>query len=65
MLMEQALADADRDSAQIFLIASPAGKGLYTKLGFRDLEEVAIDFIELGAREKVVETAQIRDPMKI
>jgi predicted N-acetyltransferase YhbS len=39
LLMEQAVKDSDRDQAQAFLLATDAGKLLYEKFGFGNLEE--------------------------
>jgi len=45
-LMQQAVLDADRDGAQCFLCATDAGKRLYAKFGFKDIETVSLDFIQ-------------------
>jgi predicted N-acetyltransferase YhbS len=64
-LMEQVLLDADRDGAQAFLLATDAGKRLYTKSGFVDLETVSLDFVHLGASGARNTTAQMREPRPI
>lgn len=64
-LMKQALLDADRDGAQTYLAASDAGKRLYVKDGFRELEVVKLDFIHLGASGVRNTTAMMRDPQSV
>lgn len=64
-LMEQALKDADRDGAQTFLTASDAGKRLYVKSSFVDLETKSLDFVHLGAGGTRNTTAMMREPKSI
>ena len=45
----------------MFLSASNAGKALYRKFGFRDLEEKTVDFVHLGAGGLRTTTAMFRD----
>jgi GNAT superfamily N-acetyltransferase len=64
-LMKQALLDADRDGARTFLCASNAGKNLYAKNGFRDLECRVLDLVHLGASGLRKTTAQMREPQPV
>ena len=64
LLMEQGLNDAEKEGAKTFLLASPAGKPFYHKLGFKDLEEQVLDWRDLGATDLRTTTAQIFDPKK-
>lgn len=47
--MEDAIRDADKQGARCYLSASEAGRKLYVKFGFRDVERRVVDFRDLGA----------------
>ena len=57
--------DADRDGAQAFLLATDAGKRLYAKFGFKELEVKELDFVEFGASGKRNTTAMMRVPNSV
>ena len=59
-LMEEAILDADKDGAKVYLSASDAGRCLYVKYGFKDLEVKYIDFTHLGAIGARNTTAMMR-----
>jgi len=58
--MKDAIHDADRDGASIFLSASDAGRALYLKYGFEDVEVRFADFRDKGARGARNTTVMIR-----
>ena len=43
MLMRWGVEEADRRGLPCFLEASPHGKGLYTKFGFREVEKLGFE----------------------
>jgi ribosomal protein S18 acetylase RimI-like enzyme len=64
-LMEEAILDADKDGAKAFLTASDAGKRLYVKYGFKDLEVKYVDLTHLGATGARNTTAMAREPQSV
>lgn len=64
-LMDEAILDADRDGAKAYLSASDAGRRLYVKYGFKDLEVKYVDLIHLGAIGARNTTAMMREPQPV
>ena len=64
-LMEEAILDADKDGAKAYLSASDAGRNLYVKYGFKDLEVKYVDFTHLGAIGARNTTAMMREPQSL
>jgi ribosomal protein S18 acetylase RimI-like enzyme len=64
-LMEEAILDADKDGSKAYLSASDAGKRLYVKYRFKDLEVKYIDFTHLGAIGAPNTTAMMREPQSV
>jgi ribosomal protein S18 acetylase RimI-like enzyme len=64
-LMEEAIRDADKDGAKAYLSASDAGRRLYLKYGFKDLEVKYVDFRHLGATGARNTTAMMREPQSV
>lgn len=48
MLMATCLKDADDMNAKMFLISTPAGAGLYRKLGFQEIDSMSWDLRPYG-----------------
>lgn len=48
LLINVCLKDADEAHANTFLIATPAGSGLYRKLGFKEIDRVSWDTLPYG-----------------
>lgn len=62
MLLQRCIEDANRNGLPIYTNASPAGHGMYLKNQFRDVETLATDFSEWGAKELDYLFAMIREP---
>jgi hypothetical protein len=61
-LIEICLKDAYKAEATAFLIATPAGSGLYRKLGFKEIDCVSWDTVPHGGDGIVTWLCMTRDP---
>jgi ribosomal protein S18 acetylase RimI-like enzyme len=60
LLIDVCLNAADEFRAKTFLIATPAGSGLYRKLGFREIDRVSWDTVAHGGHGLVTWLCMIR-----
>jgi hypothetical protein len=60
--MDICLQDADAASAKTFLIATPAGSGLYRKLGFEEIDSLNFDTTPYGGDGKTTWLCMMREP---
>lgn len=51
MLLEPILEIIDREKAKSYITASPVGLGLYLKYGWKEVDEIHIDFGPYGGGE--------------
>lgn len=61
MLIQWGLGLADRENARVYLEATPAGKGLYRRFGWEQIDEIVIHLEEYG-EEGVQVTAVMMRP---
>jgi GNAT superfamily N-acetyltransferase len=50
-LLEWGLEKADREGLEVWIEASPAGKGLYEKMGWREVGVLDVDLVKWGGKE--------------
>ena len=62
-LLRWGLERADEEGVEAYLEASPAGKGLYEKMGFREVGRLVVPSREEGG-EDFVECFMLRDARK-
>ena len=62
MLIREGLADADRHNARTYIEASPAGYGLYLRLGWKQVDEIVIDIGKYGGHGMATEKLLVREP---
>lgn len=62
LLIDVILKDADEAHANTFLIATPAGSGLYRKLGFKEIDRLSWDTRPHGRDEVVTWLCMTRQP---
>ncbi|KAL8813998.1 MAG: hypothetical protein Q9223_006745 [Gallowayella weberi] len=62
MLVREGLTAADRDNARAYIEASPMGLGLYTKFGWKEVDDIIIDMRPHGGTGMASEKCLIREP---
>jgi len=61
--MNICLKDADKAGARTFLIATPAGSGLYRKLGFEEIDILSWDIGQYRSDGDVNWLCMMREPV--
>jgi predicted N-acetyltransferase YhbS len=62
MLLAPVLELADGENAKTFIQASAEGLGLYQRFGWKQVDEMVIDFSSYGGPKQVKTTLLIREP---
>ena len=64
MLIRKGLEDVDKDNAQTYIEASPAGLQLYLRHGWQEIDAIVIDMRKYGGRDVDTEKILMRPPQK-
>lgn len=64
MLLKHGLAAADAEGRTTYIGATPAGRLVYTKVGFRDIDFLTVDLSKWGG-EPVDNRMMLRDPQPL
>lgn len=56
---------ADREGRKVYIEATPAGHPVYLKLGFRDIDAVAVDLTRWGGDRVGTNVIMERDPQPV
>lgn len=65
LLMKDAIESADREGKKCCLMASDAGRLMYTKFGFVDVEVIELDFRSLGVAGVRNTTFMLREASEV
>jgi len=67
MLLNGVVEKADREGRRIYLEATPDGKGIYLKMGWKVVANIVVDVEKFGGEEGQIYTnwPMIRDPQPI
>ncbi|KAF8867113.1 hypothetical protein BDZ45DRAFT_609269 [Acephala macrosclerotiorum] len=64
-LLKHVLDMADREGRKVYIEATPAGHPVYLKLGFRDIDVVAVDLTRWGGDRVGTNVIMERDPQPV
>ncbi|TVY46115.1 hypothetical protein LSUB1_G000045 [Lachnellula subtilissima] len=64
MLLNQVIAMADAEGRRMWIEATPAGRPLYAKLGFKEVSLIEVDLSRWGGKEPGRNWCMVREPQK-
>ena len=65
MLLKHVIEKADREGRKMHLEATPAGRPVYERLGFREIDVVEIDLRQWGGEKMGVNYIMVREPVVV